>query len=311
MSEDITKDNNNELLKDITKTTDGKVDSTKEGNEYLMASDTTQFDQTLEIMSQTLASIDDKIDIENLQLQKLNQLSGIKKQLNRLENTSGTTAEVSQDLEIAAETINEVEEEIHQSSIRHNQQEISELLKKINILEKKILTIENQSNNSSERFEKIESVINRFEDLENELLNLFKKKEKIESNEINLNINKLDIQSETLQSIIPKDTANIIEEAEESLEDKTNETLILDTSNEELYKEDKKSKSNNLKYFLGMILFLGITIFVLFFFNKFQIINLNFDEIISSGYSLIDLILKKLLFYFSSFAQMILDLFNF
>jgi hypothetical protein len=60
-----------------------------------------------------------------------------------------------------------------------------------------------------------------------------------------------------------------------------------------------------------MILFLGITIFVLFFFNKFQIINLNFDEIISSGYSLIDLILKKLLFYFSSFAQMILDLFNF
>ena len=126
-----------------------------------------------------------------------------------------------------------------------------------------------------------------------------------------MNINKLDIQSETLQSIIPKDTANIIEEAEESLEDKTNETLILDTSNEELYKEDKKSKSNNLKYFLGMILFLGITIFVLFFFNKFQIINLNFDEIISSGYSLIDLILKKLLFYFSSFAQMILDLFNF
>ena len=171
MSEDITKDNNNELLENINKNTDGKVESITEGNESLMASDTTQFDQTLEIISQTLASIDDKIDIENLQLQKLNQLSGIKKQLNRLENTSGTTAEVSQDLQITAETTNEVEEEIHQSSIGHNHQEISELLKKINILEKKILTIENQSNNSSE---KIESVINRFEDLENELPHLFK-----------------------------------------------------------------------------------------------------------------------------------------
>ena len=259
--------------------------------------DTAQFDLTLERMSQTLASIDDKMDVENLQLQKLDQLSGIKEQLNRLENTSVTTTEVSHDPQITAETINEIEEEVNQGSIGHNQQEISELLEKNYILEKKILNIESQSNNSSERFEKIESVIKRFEDLESELpnlfKNLFKKKEKIESNEKNFNIYKSEIQSETVQTTIPKDTANIIKQAEESLENTTNEALILDNLKEDFYKEDKKPKSNNLKYILRMLLFLGIAIVVLFFFNKFGIINLSFDEVISSGHSLIDLLLNK------------------
>jgi chromosome segregation ATPase len=300
MSKD--KDNNNKFLEDSTKTSDEKTDRITEENESWIPVDTTQFDQTLEIMSQTLASIDDKMDVENLQLQKLDQLSGIKKQLNRLENTSVTVAETSHNPQQAAEVINKIEEEIHQSSIGHNQQEISELLEKIDILEKKILIIENQSNSSSERFEKIESVINRFEDLENELpnlfKNLFKKKEKIESNEENFNTDKSEIQSERVATAIPKDTANIIEEAEESLEKITNETLVLDGFNESFYKEDKKPKSNNSKYALGMFFIIGIAIVVLFFLNKFQIVNLNFDEIISRGYFLIDLILKKLLFYF-------------
>jgi len=300
--EDIT--NNNELLEDKTKTTDGKIDSIAEANESLMAMDTTQFDQALETMSQTLANIDDKINVENLQLQKLDQLSGIKKQLNRLENTSVTKAEVSYDPQITTETENKTQEENHQSSIGHNQQEISKLLEKIEILEKKILTIENQSNDSSERFKKIENVINRFENLENELpdlfKNLFKKKEKIESNEKNFNIIKSQIQPEAVETTIPKDTANVIQEAEESLEKSTQETLILDDLDKDFYKEDKKLKSNNLKYVLGMLLFLGVTIVALFFLNKFQIIYLNFDEVISSGYSLIDLILTKFLFYFGS-----------
>ena len=300
--EDIT--NNNELLEDKTKTTDGKIDSIAEANESLMAMDTTQFDQALETMSQTLANIDDKINVENLQLQKLDQLSGIKKQLNRLENTSVTKAEVSYDPQITTETANKTQEENHQSSIGHNQQEISKLLEKIEILEKKILTIENQSNDSSERFKKIENVINRFENLENELpdlfKNLFKKKEKIESNEKNFNIIKSQIKPEAVETTIPKDTANVIQEAEESLEKSTQETLILDDLDKDFYKEDKKLKSNNLKYVLGMLLFLGVTIVALFFLNKFQIIYLNFDEVISSGYSLIDLILTKFLFYFGS-----------
>ena len=297
MSEEKDNDNKKKLLEDITKTADKKINPTAEANESLMAMDTPQFDQTLESMSQTLASIDVKMDVENSQLQKLDQLSEIKEQLNRLENTNVATVEVSHDPQITAEAANEIEEEVHQSSIGHNQQEISELMEKIDILKKKIVTIENQSNNSSERFEKIESVVKRFEDLESELpnlfKNLFKKKEKIESNEKNFNINKSEIQSETVQTTIPKDTANIIEQAEESLKNTTNETLILNNLNEDFYKEDKKPKSNNLKYALRMLLFLGIAIVVLFFFNKFQIINLSFDEVISSGYSLIDLLLNK------------------
>jgi len=292
MSED--KDKYNELLEDITKTADKEIDTIAESNLSLKTTDSVPFDQTLEIMSQTLASIDAKMDVENSQLEKLDQLSGIKEQLNRLENTSATTAEVSYDPQITAETANEIEEEVHQSSIGHNQQEISELLEKIDILERKILTIKSQSNNSSERFDKIESVIKRFENLESELpnlfKNLFKKKEKIESNKKNFNINKSEIQSETVQTTIPKNTANIIEQAEESLENTTNEALMLDNLKEDFYKEDEKPKSNNLKYILRMLLFLGIAIVVLFFFNKFGIINLSFDEVISSGHALIDLL---------------------
>ena len=294
MSEEKDNDNKKKLLEDITKTADKKINPTAEANESLMAMDTPQFDQTLESMSQTLASIDVKMDVENSQLQKLDQLSEIKEQLNRLENTNVATVEVSHDPQITAEAANEIEEEVNQGSIGHNQQEISELLEKNYILEKKILNIESQSNNSSERFEKIESVIKRFEDLESELpnlfKNLFKKKEKIESNEKNFNIYKSEIQSETVQATIPKDTANIIEQAEESLENTTNEALMLDNLKEYFYKEDKKPKSNNLKYILGMLLFLGIVIVVLFFFNKFGIINLSFDEVISSGHALIDLL---------------------
>ena len=137
MSEDKDKDKENKLLEDITKTADEKINPIAEANESLMAMDTAQFDLTLERMSQTLASIDAKMDVENLQLQKLDQLLGIKDQLNRLENTSVTTAEVSHDPQITAETANEIVEEVHQSSIGHNQQEISELLEKIDILEKK------------------------------------------------------------------------------------------------------------------------------------------------------------------------------
>jgi chromosome segregation ATPase len=346
-------DKNNEFLKETAKTADEKIDTIAGADESLMAIDTAQFDLALESMSQTLANIDDKMDVENLQLQKLDQLSGIKEQLNRLENTSVTTTEVSHDPQITAETINEIEEEVNQgsighnqqeisqlsgikeqlnrlennnvaateishelqspeivnkneeefykSSVGHNQQEISELLEKIDILEKKMSTIENQSNNSGERFRKIESVMKRFEDLENELpnlfKNLFKKKEKIESNEKDINIDKFEIQSETAQAAIPKNIANIIEEAEKSTENATDKTLILSDLDKDIYEEDKKPKAKNLKFIMRMFLFLGIAIATLFFLNNYQIINLNFDEAINSGYSLIDLIFEKVLFY--------------
>ena len=51
--------------------TSKKIDRTAEANESLVEMDSDQSDQTLEIMSKTLASIDAKMDIENSQLQKL------------------------------------------------------------------------------------------------------------------------------------------------------------------------------------------------------------------------------------------------
>jgi len=290
MSED--KYNEKELLKGITKTADEEIDDITEANESLMTMDSTSFDKTLEIMTQTLASMDTKMDVENLQLQKLNQLSEIKDQLNRLENNSVVTTGVASELKVTAKTENEIEEEIPKSGIGHNQQEISELLEKIQTLENKILTIESQSNNSNERFEKIESVVERFEDLESEIPNLFK------------NLFKKKEKTEPYKTTIPKDTANIIEEAEESLENTNNETLVLrDTTNEnsinedyneELSNEGEKSKSNSLNYGLWMFLLLCAVIGILFFFNKFQIFDLSFDKIMSSVFSLIYLIKYKL-----------------
>ena len=287
MSED--KDDKIQLVENAVKTADVRIDTAADANEFLMEMDGGQFDQTLEIMSQTLASIDDKIDVKNSQLQKLDQLSGIKEQLNRLESNSITTkAEgIPYDLQITEETISETEEKTQQSSSGHNQKEIYKLLEKINILEKKIQTIENQSNYSNE---KIENVIKKFENLESELPNLIKKKE---PNKESSNINKLETQSDATQLTIPKNTSNVIEEVEGSLENTNNETLILDD-----FKE-KKSKSNILKYIFNIFLFLAIITVVLFFLNKLQIINLNFDEVINSADSFINLILTKALFYFN------------
>ena len=248
--------------------------------------------ETLKIMSKTLASIDAKMDIENLQLQRLEELSEIKDQLNRLENVSVATNEVAPEYEVTAEIENEVEGEILQSSIGHNQQEISELLEKIQSLENKIMTIESQSNNSNERFKKIERVVKRHEDLESEISSLFKKKEETETYKKEITTDEQEVQLETEKKIIPKNTTSIIEDAEDSLENTTNETLINEDYNEEIPKEDKKPKSKNLNYGLWMLLFLCAFTVILFFLNKFQIIDLNFDNVISNVFSLIDLILK-------------------
>ena len=248
--------------------------------------------ETLKIMSKTLASIDAKMGIENLQLQRLEELSEIKDQLNRLENVSVATNEVAPEYEVTAEIENEVEGEILQSSIGHNQQEISELLEKIQILENKIMTIESQSNNSNERFKKIERVVKRHEDLESEISSLFKKKEETETYKKEITTDEQEVQLETEKKIIPKNTTSIIEDAEDSLENTTNETLINEDYNEEIPKEDKKPKSKNLNYGLWMLLFLCAFTVILFFLNKFQIIDLNFDNVISNVFSLIDLILK-------------------
>ena len=294
---------NDDLLEDVTKVNDQEIDPIAEANESLITMDSAPFDQTIEIMSQTLASIDAKMDVENLQLEKLDQLTEIKDQLNRLENNgvATATAEIAPEIEGTSE----IEEEVPQSNIGHNQQEISELLEKIQTLENKIQTIENQSNSSNERFEKIESVVERFEDLESEIQveyeedekpnffkDFFKKKGKIEPYKKEITLDKAEIKLEEVKAVIPKNTANIIEEAEDSLKNTNNEILINENYDEELSNEVEKPKSKNSNYGLGMLLLLTTVIAILFFFDKFQIIDLNYNLVTSNVFSLINSILK-------------------
>jgi len=309
---DFSKETNDELIEDFVKTIDQKIDPIAEANESLITMDSAPFDQTLEIMSQTLASIDAKMDVENSQLQKLDQLSEIKDQLNRMENTSLATAteEVALYPKVTAETENKIEEDVPQSNIGHNQQEISELLEKIQTLENKIQAIESQSNSSNKRFEKIESIVGRFEYLKNEIQveyekeekpNLFKKEEKKEPYKKEITLNAPEIQLKEVKMVISKDPESITEEAEGSLENTSKEILINEVYDEEISKENEKPKSKNLNYGLWMLLLLTTVITILFFFNKFQIIDLSFNfqiivlsfnKFVNSIFFLIDSILK-------------------
>ena len=269
----------NILNEDILKLDDIEIGDLADTAESLVSTDSNQFDQTLEAMSKTLASIDTKMDFENEQLQKLDQLSEIKNQLNRLEGISSTNAE-EVNHESTVEDVYKAEGSIPQNNIGHNQQEISELLEKIDSLEKKVLTIENQSHYLSKKFEKAEIAVKRFEDLEDELpnlfKNLFKKKEKKDYKE---------------NEITPEDKTLI-------LEDKTNETLINNDFNKDFTTEDKITKSYFLKYVFWIFLLLCSSIVALFLFDKFQIIDLTSNEIISSIFYFIDSTYEKFLYLF-------------
>ena len=270
-----------------------EIDPIAEANESLITMNSAPFDETLQVMSQTLASIDNKIDIESEQLKQLDQLSEIKEQLNRLENNSLSTEpiETVNEPEILAQTENEES----QNNIGHNQQEISELLEKIDILEKKISTMEILSNDFTDKFKNFESVVERFEELENDLeveyeedepkknlfANLFKKKDVSESykeskitlngskNEPKTSAEELQENSELIlrEKHIPNDTENIIKQAEKAL-----------TSSEELKDQfivdnTKNNKQKNISY--GMFLILLITFIIVYLFDKFKIIKLN------------------------------------
>ena len=271
-------------------TSEKEIDPIAEANESLITMNSAPFDQTIEIMSQTLASIDAKMDVENSQLQKLDQLSEIKEQLSRIENVSLATATANPILE--PEINAEIEEAIPQNNIGHNQQEISELLEKIEMLEKKILTIEDQSNSSNERFKKIEDVVERFEDLESEIQieyeedekveksnffnNLFKGKEKKETYKKNIEKDNPEIQLNEIKIDVPKNTENIIEQAETSLKNSNNEIIINDNFENEDEKplELKKSKRKNILLSILLILIIGIT--TIFILDGFRVIDSNF-----------------------------------
>jgi hypothetical protein len=281
-----------------------------EANESLITMDPAPFDKTLKNISQTLSSIDNKMDLESLQLQKLDQLdqlTEIKDQLNRIENSDiikdDTKNNDFKESDLAIEngaSQNDNGEEINQqNNIGHNQQEVSELLEKVADLEKKLIDIESQSNNFKEKIESIENVVERFEDLESEILveyedeetgffkNLFKKKDnskpynnKSEKDSIDLQLkDNVDLQLREIEIPIPKNTENIIEEAERISDNVSN------TINEEKFTEKKekvKTNPNILKYGLGMLVLLLLTLSLLFLFDKYQIIDLSFYKVIDS-----------------------------
>ena len=92
-----------------------------------------------------------------------------------------------------------------------------------------------------------------------------------------------------------------------------NETLINEDYNEELSKEYEKPKSNKFKYGLGIFLLLCAVITILFYFNKFQIIDLNFNQIIDLNFDKIksSIFSLKILFLSSYFFIQIQIIFFF
>ena len=302
MSKDA--DNKNQSVADLSVETDDVtlegLDDVPEANEVTLEGldDVSEankllspFDHTLEIMSQTLASIDAKMEVRNSKLKKLDKLSEIKDQLNRLENINVTNPKVSSEHEVITEATNEIEEEIDQSRIGHNQQEISELLEKIHYLENKILTVENQSNNSNKRFKRLESAVQRFEDLEIKIpslfKNLFNKKETTNDYKNEIPLDKQDIEFKETKIITPQDKIILTEEVADVSENTTNETIIND-NHIEPYIESDKTKSNNFKYIFRIFVLLFTVVIILFFTNKLQIIDLSFGRVMNGIYSLLD-----------------------
>ena len=279
------KETNNKLLEDNNLIVDT--------NESLMAMEMASFDQTLEIMSKTLAKIDAKMDVENSQSKKLDQLPEIKKQLTRLENTRETNAVVYPESTVITVGKNETDEKINQSRIPHNHYEISELLKKMQKLEDKMLTIEDQSNNSNKRFTKLEGTVRRFEDLEIKipilLKNIFQKKEKAE-NYKNDAVEEPLIMSEVTKTLTSKDEANIFKEIKSNSKNATDETIINENYDSKLSEEVEIPKKINFQHKLKMFLLLFAITIILFFIDKFQIIDLNFNKVSNSVNSLFDLL---------------------
>ena len=296
LNEETTDLNEDRGLEANEQDTKKEIDPIAEANESLITMDPAPFDKTLEAMSQTLASIDNKMDLENLQLQKLDQLFEIKDQLDRLENISSATPTIAPEPATAAEPEAVVEEAIPENNIGHNQQEISELLEKIDTLEKKIINIENQSNNSNERFEKIENVVERFEDLESEIQveyeeeekpglfkNLFKKKEKTKPYKNDTEISTPQINLTKIKEDIPKNTENFIEEAETSIKNDKDEIIINEDTNNindsevenENNEPNKLKKSTGKNILVSILLILVISMTSAFVLDSLRIIDLD------------------------------------
>ena len=128
-----------------------EVDPVEEANESLRTSNADPFNLMKEVNS-TLSQIEKKIDQDHNKLKKLDQLEDIKNELIKMNEVKELSSNEDQSDDTPS----------HGDNLPDN----SELLIKIESLQNKIRELENEN---KERFEKIESTVERFEEIEKEL----------------------------------------------------------------------------------------------------------------------------------------------
>lgn len=206
-----------------------EVDPIEEANESLITMDSDPFNIIKEVNS-TLSQIEKKIDQDHNQLKKLDQLEDIKNELIKMNEVK----ELSSNEDQSDDT----------PSHGDNLPDSSELLIKIESLQNKIRELENEN---KERFEKIESTVERFEEIEKELEIEYttEEDEKEQTQEQDLEINQI--------------------------------SPAQNTSNEEdsNFKETSKPKSNLL---LLLLIFLIILVSGAFILDTLGIVNLYLTQ---------------------------------
>lgn len=206
-----------------------EVDPIEEANESLITMDSDPFNIIKEVNS-TLSQIEKKIDQDHNQLEKLDQLEDIKNELIKMNEVKELSSNEDQSDDTPS----------HGDNLPDN----SELLIKIESLQNKIRELENEN---KERFEKIESTVERFEEIEKELEIEYttEEDEKEQTQEQDLEINQI--------------------------------SPAQNTSNEEdsNFKETSKPKSNLL---LLLLIFLIILVSGAFILDTLGIVNLYLTQ---------------------------------
>ncbi len=206
-----------------------EVDPIEEANESLITMDSDPFNIIKEVNS-TLSQIEKKIDQDHNQLKKLDQLEDIKNELIKMNEVKELSSNEDQSDDTPS----------HGDNLPDN----SELLIKIESLQNKIRELENEN---KERFEKIESTVERFEEIEKELEieYITEEDEKEQTQEQDLEINQI--------------------------------SPAQNTSNEEdsNFKETSKPKSNLL---LLLLIFLIILVSGAFILDTLGIVNLYLTQ---------------------------------
>ena len=206
-----------------------EVDPIEEANESLITMDSDPFNIIKEVNS-TLSQIEKKIDQDHNQLKKLDKLGKIKNELIKMNEVKELSSNEDQSDDTPS----------HGDNLPDN----SELLIKIESLQNKIRELENEN---KERFEKIESTVERFEEIEKELEIEYttEEDEKEQTQEQDLEINQI--------------------------------SPAQNTSNEEdsNFKETSKPKSNLL---LLLLIFLIILVSGAFILDTLGIVNLYLTQ---------------------------------